>query len=332
MNAQKNKSDNRARSKETKLPAIILFGTDALALPVLRALYDAGYPVKLVVTKPDEPAGRHQTLTAPPIKQLAKELGLPVWQPKKYDTIEPLKETNAELYILVAYGKLLPNEVLALPSLGVVNVHPSLLPLYRGPSPVQTALLNGEKETGVTIMLLDKGMDSGPILAQVRVLIEEQEKSPELSERLFDAGAKLLIKTLPDYISGALAPKPQDESRATYCSIIKRENGLIDWHKSAREIYNQFRAFTPWPGVFTFFTLNGKKTRIKLLEISAQQKNLNVTAGTIITHNKLHPIDIACSQGFIQIHRLQLEGGKPLTDEEFLNGFGGKLSLKLDKI
>jgi len=316
MNAQKNKP-------------IVFFGTDALAMPVLRALFDAGYPVKLVVTKPNEPVGRHQTLTASPIKQLAKELGLTVWQPEKYDTLEPLKETNTELYVLVAYGKLLPNEVLALPSLGVVNVHPSLLPLYRGPSPVQTALLNGEKETGVTIMLLDKGMDSGPILAQVRVLIEKQEKSPELSERLFDAGAKLLIETLPDYISGALAPKPQDESLATYCSIIKRENGLIDWHRSAQEIFNQFRAFTPWPGIFTFFNINGKQVRVKLLEISAQQENLHVKAGTIITHNKLPPLDVACAQGFIQIHRLQMEGGKPLTDEEFLNGFGAKLDSKL---
>ncbi len=214
-----------------------------------------------------------------------------------YD-FKKLKELKPDLVIVASYGKIIPKDILKIPKYGCLNVHGSLLPKYRGPSPIQTAILNNDKETGVTIILMDEKIDHGKIISNSKFLISKKFTYPELCEKLANLGVKLLIETIPKWTKGQIKPKPQNESKASYTKILKREDGKIDWNKSAQEIERQIRAFNPWPGTFTFIKHKNKTLRIKILEANVKD-------------NKLI------------IKKLQPEGKKPMTFEEFQRGYNG---------
>jgi len=212
-----------------------------------------------------------------------------------YD-FKKIEELKPDLVIVASYGKIIPKKILEIPKYGCLNVHPSLLPKYRGPSPIQTTILNGDKKTGVTIILMDEKIDHGKIISNSKFLISKKFTYPELCQKLANLGVKLLIQTIPEWIKGEIKPKPQEESKATYTKILKREDGKIDWSKPGREIERQIRAFNPWPGAFTFIKHKNKTLRIKILE-------------AIVKDNKLI------------IKKLQPEGKKPMSFEEFKRGY-----------
>ena len=279
-----------------------------------------------VVTQPDKPKGRELKLQFSPVKILAEKLNLPVLQPLKARDekfISGLRELKSDLIVVVAYGQILSQTILDLPKFGCVNVHTSLLPKYRGASPIQSAILNGETETGVTIMKMDAGLDTGGIISQARTPILPEDNSQTLHDRLAQLGAQLLVETIPDYVAGKILPKPQPAEGASYAAKIKKEDGKIYWNEPAEKIFNRLRAFTPWPGAFTF--LNGKLLKIwkaKVVEKSGR-------AGEILSADK-NGIVVACGKSALRILELQREGGRRLSAQEFLAGnplkVGGKFS------
>jgi methionyl-tRNA formyltransferase len=294
--------------------SVNFFGTHNFAVEILKTLIASGlFEIKTVVTAPDRLVGRHQKLQSSPIKLLAQKHNLSLEQPAVLKK-PALKLPKTQLNIVCDYGLILPGELLSTAEQGSINIHPSLLPLYRGPAPIQNAILNGDQETGVTIMLMDEEMDHGPILAQKTLAIKPDETYPELAWRLVQIGGELLIKTLPDYLDNKIKPKPQDHKKATYTKMLKREDGKIDWTQSAKEIYNQYRALEPWPGVYT-----AEPVRIKLLKIKPGEKT-NKAPGEFITDNK--KLAIACGNGqSLEILELQPEGKKPMDPSAFRNGY-----------
>lgn len=231
---------------------IIFMGSPDFALPTLRALA-SHYDVIAVVTQPDRAAGRGRSLKPPPVKWLAQELGIDVLQPERLrapEAVEALRRLAPDLIVVAAYGQILRPEVLSLPPFGCINVHASLLPRWRGASPIQHAILAGDTQTGVTIMKMDEGLDTGPILAQRATPIAGDETAGVLSERLAQLGADLLLETLPDYLSGKIQPQPQPADGVTYAPLLKKEDGRLDLSRSAEELARQVRAFSPWPGAF----------------------------------------------------------------------------------
>ena len=296
-------------------------GTPDFSVPVLNFLINASSVVS-VVTRPDKKVGRKQKIIPSPIKNTALDHNIEVLQPEKIksndDFILKIKKLQPDLIVVVAYGFILPQEILDLPKYGVINVHASLLPKYRGASPIQSAILNGEKETGVSIMLLDEQMDHGPLLAQRTITITDKDNFESLHDKLSQLGAELIAETLPEYINGEIRPQIQDETQATYCQLIKKEDGKIDWTKSAEEIERQLRAFTPWPGVFTFW--DGKQLKIIKAAVYASTKlSMTASAGEVFKINE--GIGVECGQDTLEILKLQLEGKKPMTAKEFLNGY-----------
>src|SRR5271168_5246745 len=248
---------------------IVFMGTAELSCASLEKL--AGKrSVIAVVTQPDKPKGRELKLQFSPVKILAEKLKLPVLQPLKARDekfISGLRELQPDLIVVVAYGQILPQSILDLPKFGCVNVHTSLLPKYRGASPIQSAILNGETETGVTIMKMDAGLDTGEIISQARTPILPEDNSQTLHDRLAQLGAELLVETIPDYVTGKISPKPQPAEGASYAAKIKKEDGKIDWNEPAEKILNRLRAFTPWPGAFTFLAGEPKASRPAGLKI-----------------------------------------------------------------
>src|SRR5499427_3627566 len=236
---------------------LIFMGTPEFAVPVLERLVQDGHQVLAVFTQPDKPSGRGNTLQAPPIKQLSQKFGIPVYQPARIKTNEEVRQTFESLRpdacIVAAYGKILPDWLLQIPRLGCINVHSSLLPKYRGAAPVNWAIANGERETGVTIMQMDPGMDTGPIWTQAPTQIGPEETAPEVSTRLSEIGANLLSTTLPLIQQGSISATPQNDAEATYAPILKREHGRIDWNEPAASLANQVRGFQPWPGSYALF-------------------------------------------------------------------------------
>jgi len=235
---------------------IVFMGTPQFAVPCLLKLKEADYNLIGVITQPDKPTGRQQKLTPPPVKIEAQKLNLPIYQFNKLDqeAIKKIKELNPDLIIVVAYGKILPAEILALPPHGCLNIHPSLLPHYRGPSPIQTAIFKGEKQTGITIIKLDQKLDHGPIIAQETFDILNDDNAESLSNNLACEGAELLIKILPDYLENKIKSQPQDDSQATFTKIITQEDAKINWRETPPEIDCQIRAFYPSPGAWTNIT------------------------------------------------------------------------------
>lgn len=293
-------------------------GTAELACPSLEALAAAArYQVSAVVTQPDKPKGRELKLQPTPVKKVALAHKLPVLQPERAraeDFLVQLRQLAPDLIVVVAYGQILPQAVLDLPRFGCVNVHTSLLPKYRGAAPIQWALLNGESETGVTIMKMDAGLDTGPILSQARTPIANTDNAQTVHDRLAKLGADLLSRTVPNYTAGRITPRPQPEDGASYARKISKEDGRIDWSKPAREIWNQIRAFTPWPGAFTQYA----RRLVKIWEAAVEQRPFQ-SPGRVIECGKLG-IVVACGEHALRILELQLEGGRRLTAEQFLAG------------
>lgn len=294
---------------------IVFMGTPDFAEESLRALVGSGYNVSAVFTKPDMPVGRKHILTPPEVKVAALELGLPVYQPttlKDDEVFETLKSLNPDLIVVVAYGKLLPERVLELPRYGCINVHASLLPKYRGASPIQWAMVCGESETGVSTMLLDEGMDTGDILLTAKTPISDTETVEQLWDRLKEMGGKLLIETVKGLEAGSITPIAQAEDEATYAPIIKKTDGLIDWSKSAFEINCKIRGLHAWPVAYT--KVDGKMLKIFSAEIVDKQAE----SGKVLEKEK--ELVIACGKDALKITELQLEGSKRMKTEDFLRG------------
>lgn len=302
-------------------------GTPEFAVPSLARLLGDGHEVAAVFTQPDKPAGRGKNLQAPPVKSFALERGLAVHQPAKIKANEEVRaifNTIApDACVVAAYGKILPEWMLAIPRLGCINVHASLLPKYRGAAPINWAIANGECETGVTIMQMDSGLDTGDMLLSRALEIGSEETAPELSARLAQLGAELLSEALPRLERGEIEPTPQDDREATHAPILKREDGLIDWRMSAREIAARVRAFQPWPGTYTFFR-GGRLTIWRAGETAADQSGRTLqddpAPATILAVDK-SGIVIACAESTaLRVEELQIEGKRKLGAREFING------------
>ncbi len=294
---------------------IVFMGTPDFAEESLRQLVKNGYNVSAVFTKPDMPVGRKRILTPPEVKVAAKELGLPVYQPttlKDDEVYETLKGLKPDLIVVVAYGKILPKRILSLPPLGCINVHASLLPKYRGASPIQWSIVCGESETGVSTMLLDEGMDTGDILLTSKTAISDTDTAETLWDRLKVMGGDLLIETVKGLEKGTITPIKQDESQATYAPIIKKTDGEIDWNLSAFEINCKIRGLHAWPVAYT--KLNGKMLKIFSAEIVEKSEK----SGKVIESEK--EFVVACGSGALKITELQLEGSKRMKTEDFLRG------------
>ena len=295
---------------------IIFMGTPEFAVPSLRALVDSGDEVVAVVTQPDKPKGRGLEVAPPPTKVLAERHGIPVLQPAKIKTEEffnELKKFNPDLICVAAYGKILPKNILDLPHYGCINVHASLLPKYRGAAPINWAIIRGEKVTGITTMKMDEGMDTGDMLLKKEVPIEDEDTGETLSEKLSEIGARLLIQTIKLLKEGRLNPAPQDHSQATYAPMLKKEDGKIDWQKSAEEIRNLIRGALPWPSAYT--NLEGKLLKIykaRLAEGGGKPGEVMKSDSGILR--------VATGKGTIDILELQIEGGKKLQTQVFLRG------------
>ncbi|MBM3268146.1 MAG: methionyl-tRNA formyltransferase [Candidatus Sericytochromatia bacterium] len=251
------------------MPDLVFMGTPAFAVPSLRALVDAGYRVKAAVTQPDKPAGRGQKLQAPAVKLFAQECGIPVLQPgrlrKEPESVAALRESRPDAIVVVAFGQILPQDVLDIPPLGCINVHGSLLPAYRGAGPIQWALINGERLTGVTTMLMDAGMDTGPMFLKAEMPIQPEDDAGSLGARMAEVGAKLLIETLEQYFAGGLAAVPQPADGVSMAPMLKKEDGLLDWSQPAGRLHDRIRGLTPWPGAYT--TLAGEPVKVHKAEI-----------------------------------------------------------------
>ena len=305
---------------------IVFFGTSEFAVPVLQKLANSNYEIAAVITQPDKPAGRKQFPLPSPVKIAARELQLNVVQPQKLEIENwKLKIPEADLYIVASYGKIIPKSVLDIPKFGALNIHPSLLPKYRGPSPIQAAILNGDTETGVTIMKLDEAMDHGPVLESRKWKIENTTGFRELHNKLARLGADLLLEVLPKYTSAELKPAPQDQPNATYTKIINKDDARIDWAKSAEKIDRQIRAYESWPVAWT--TLNGKRLKIfKSLKVplpgdtTSEPGSMQIDAGGL---------EVSCGSGLLKVLELQLEGSKRLSISEFLKGYHASSSEKL---
>ncbi len=296
------------------MAAIVFMGTPDFAIPVLSALIEHHHVIG-VVTQPDRPAGRSRQMQASPVKQLALKNNIPVLQPEKIrrpEAVEELKRWPADVYIVAAFGQILPQNVLDIPPHGSVNVHASLLPRWRGAAPIQAAIRAGDAETGITIMQMDAGLDTGPMLTQRAIPIAVDETGASLHDKLAVVGAELLIDTLPGYLEGRIRPQPQDESAVTYAPTIKKEEGLIDWTQDAVSIERLIRAFTPWPGTYTRW--NGHQLKV----LAARAAPGNGQPGMVI--DTRGQIAIGTGEGLLYPQRLQLEGRSAVSVEDFVRG------------
>jgi methionyl-tRNA formyltransferase len=306
-------------------------------VPILKALHDdKDFAILEVVTQPDRPAHRGKLLTAPAVKRAAQNLGLPVYQPETIKTSEALKhlaDLGADVFVVAAYGKIFPKDVLAIPPFGCVNVHGSLLPAYRGASPIFASVAAGDETSGVTIMMMGEKLDDGPTLGETAVTLGEKETAGSLTTKLASAAADLLGPTLKLYLQGLAKPKEQDHAKASYTKILSREDGHVDWTKSAEEIERLVRALSPWPEAWSRWNRKGTPLKLTIKEASV----LHPTAGCVdgaangqICKMSDGSLAVDCGKGSLTIHRLQLEG-KPETDgKAFLNGYADAVGSVLE--
>jgi methionyl-tRNA formyltransferase len=301
---------------------LVFCGTPRFAVPTLEALMAAGHKISLVVTQPDRPVGRTQELTPPPVKQLAVGSGLSITQPEKIrNNMEfraQLETIAPDAIIVVAYGRIIPPWMLALPRFGCINLHASLLPKYRGAAPIQWAVAMGETVTGNTTMLLEEGLDTGPILLQQALAIGPHQTAIDLFEELAAGGAPLMVETLAGLASGDVAPKPQDHSRATLAPILDREDGRMDFAaRTAAELKNRWRGFQPWPGAFT--SLNGKKLIVHRMDVAECPDATTLDPGRVLIRDAR--LFAACAQHtWLELVEVQVEGRKRMLASEFLRG------------
>ena len=298
-------------------------GTPAPVVPVLQRLHRMpGAQVVSAVTPPDRPRGRGRQPEPPPVKTAAEALGIPVLQPANLrgGSIQAeLAEIAPDVIVVAAYGRFLPATVLELPPHGCLNLHPSLLPRHRGPSPVATAILEGDETTGVSLMLLDEGMDTGPVIAATAVQLTGQETAGELTDTLFNLGGALLQENLAPWVEGRLHATPQDEARATVTRKLERADGLVDWSQPAEAIARACRAFDPWPGLYTQW--QGKT--LKLMDISVHPENRtgSIAPGTVVAVGSGRGLYVTTGEGVLALNSVQLEGRRAVTGEEFLRGY-----------
>ena len=301
---------------------IVFMGTPDFAVGSLQALCESGkHEILAVVTQPDRPKGRGNKLLQTPVKEYALEQGLTVYQPQKVKTpefVELLHELQPELIVVAAFGQFLSKEILELPKYGCINVHASLLPKYRGAAPIQYAIIKGEKESGVTIMQMDIGMDTGAMLDKVVVPIEENTTMGELHDALREQGAALLLEVIDKIATGTAVAEPQDDAQATYATLLDRSMEHIDWSKTAQEVHNLIRGFNPAPSTFTKLP-NGKS--LKIWGSKMTDKNSAAAAGTVIETGK-HSFFVACGEGVLEITEVQPESKKRMPAQVFLNGRG----------
>ena len=304
---------------------IIFAGTPDFALPSLNALIASSHEVAAVLTQPDRRAGRGQLLQATPAKQLAEAHNLPIFQPNSLRdaTVQKkIRECKADVMVVVAYGLLLPETVLSIPRLGCVNIHPSLLPKWRGAAPIQRSIEAGDVETGVTIMQLDKGMDSVPILLQEKIKLKGNETSEMLHDRLSQLGATLLLKTIDALEKNTIKAVAQEDSKATFAEKIQKSEAMIDWQQSAEKIAQKVRAFNPWPVAQTVFL----HQPLKIWDACAIPKKNNAKPGVLISMNKDH-FSVATADGALQILSVQMPGKKRLSAADFMHGFSSQLTI-----
>lgn len=310
---------------------IVYMGTPDFAVAPLEALIKAGHQISAVVTQPDKQKGRGKEVQMTPVKECALKYGIPVFQPvkiKEKEAIKKLKEYSADLFVIAAFGQILSEEILNMPQFGCINIHASLLPAYRGAAPIQWVILNGEAKTGVTIMQMEKGLDTGDMLLKVEIDIDPKETGESLHDKLMEAGARLIVEALPKLERGELVPKKQDDSLSSYAPRLTKAMGLIDWNKEAAEIERLIRGLNSWPSAYTYY--NGKTLKIWEADVipvdnkenSAQTDGENnaVRPGTICRIGKDH-FDIACGKDLLRIHSLQLEGKKRVSVKDFLLGY-----------
>lgn len=317
--------------KEFQNKRIVFFGTPDFACPTLELLLENTFNVVGVVTQPDKPKGRKQVMHAPPVKKVALKHGIPFFQPKRIkknlEFEKILSDLNPDVCIVIAYGKIIPQNILDIPKIGFINIHGSILPQYRGASPIQEAIKNGDTKTGITIMHMNAGMDTGDIISIEECAILPTMTSQELHDDLSIRGAQAMLNALPAILNGTAKKVPQDDSLATYCSIIKKEDGLINWENTAQTIYNQIRAFTPWPGCYTFY--NGKRLKIKNVKPLDNIKSVN-QPGFLYRENS--SLIVQCNNNSaLEIFSLQIEGKKEMSTQEFLNGYEVDVQLLSEK-
>ncbi|HHW32213.1 MAG TPA: methionyl-tRNA formyltransferase [Clostridiaceae bacterium] len=295
-------------------------GTPDFAVPCLRMLIREGYQIEAVVTQPDKPKGRGKKLASPPVKLCAQEFGIKVLQPEKVKTedfINQLRSMEPDMLVTVAYGKILPKEILDIPKLGCVNVHASLLPKYRGAAPIQWAIINGEKVTGITTMLTNIGMDTGDILLKSPVEITDDMTAGELHDKLALLGADVLRETIEMLRAGILKPTPQNHDEATYAPMIKKEIGQINWNLSSGEIHNLVRGLNPWPGAYTFY--NGERMRIWKTTLIDGEPEMKEKPGTICRVNR-EGLIISTGSGVIRVDEVQFDSCRTMSIGEYICG------------
>jgi len=307
---------------------LVYMGTPQFAVPPLRALADAGHEIAGVVTRTDKPAGRGQMLAAPSVKLAAQEMGFSVLQPRRVREVEFVEQLRAlapDIIIVAAYGQILQKDILTLPKFGCLNIHASLLPLYRGAAPINWAIIRGEQEAGITIMQMDEGMDTGEILMQERISIEPVDTAGTLTVKLSILGARLITTALQLLASGRLVPTAQDNSKASQAPLLKKEHGLIDWTLSAAEIHNRVRGLFPWPGAYSF--LDGKMIKILTTDVTAGQGE----AGLLYQRGR-DILEVGTGCGLLRILSVQPEGKKSMTIAEFMHGHRGLAGKKFEQL
>lgn len=297
-------------------------GTPDFAVPVLDALCSSGHDLAAVYTRPDRPAGRGRRLSSPPVKVYAEQHGIPVVQPaslRQERTIETLASLKPQAMVVAAYGRILPPEMLRVPPLGVLNIHPSLLPKYRGPSPVTEAILDGESKVGVTVMLLDEGMDTGPILARKETDVFPEEAADQLTRRLFALGGELLAEVLPAWEAGEIEPIAQNEDEASVTRLHNRKDGELDWSLPAEYLARQLRALHPWPGCFTHW--EGRLLKV-IRGRALEEDAVDAVRGQVVAPGKDggYAAGVATGKGVLILDEVQLEGRRPQPMAEFLKG------------
>ncbi len=320
---------------------IVFMGTPDFAVPALKALFAYNCDISLVITQPDRPRGRGKKIIAPPVKTAAEKLGLDIIQPlsmKGKKIKDKLALIKPDIFVVVAFGHKLPSEILSIPSIFPINIHASLLPKYRGSSPIQSAILNMDKKAGVTTMVMDDNLDTGDILLKAETPIKCDTTASDLHDTLADMGADLIIKTLDAIYDDNITPYPQDNEKASFAPMLKKNDGKIDWTKNPDEINALVRAMNPWPGTFTF--LNGK--RIKIFKVSCSDSNKNrslpeifvpienIAPGTVILCDSSGIRVAAGNSGYVSIHEIQTEGGKKLHACEFLRGRNLETGIRFD--
>ncbi len=317
---------------------VVFFGSPAFAVPSLEALAaDARFDVRLAVTQPPKPVGRGGRMMRSAVHEVAERLGIPVWTPERLRgaaALERLREQGATLHVVAAYGKILRRDVLDIPARGTLNVHASLLPAYRGASPITAAILDGAETTGVTIMLLDEGLDTGPMLGRASLVISQQETTPTLTERLATVGASLLVEAAVRWLAGEIEPEAQDDSHVTHTRTLTKEDGQVDFVQSPERLARMERAYTPWPGVYTF--LDGKRLILRDLAAEARRDDapavtttaVTTTNGTIVAVDG-RGLHVAAGGGILRVGAVQPEGKAAMPATAFAAGRRGLVGMRL---